>query len=187
MSWWHRHPVLTNAAGGVIATGVAAGFAQFKGWIDLPAWQWIIAATPTLHWLLIIMGLAVIGWLAVLAALLIRNREEAQQTFNVLAYDNDEFFGMRWRWRWAEGVGPYNLVPFCLKCDMQIDPGLRGGGYAAVAELIFPCKLCREVQYEVGAGDTRLEDVQRDVLLLIQRNVRQRLAKQQQEQSANGK
>lgn len=149
--------------------------------------QWIVAATPTPHWLLIIMGLAVLGWLVVLAALLKGNREEARQTFNVLAYDNDEFFGMRWRWQWIEGVGPRNIIPFCLKCDMQIDPCLQGGGYTFVAPLIFPCRLCREVQYEVGAGDTNFEDVQREVALLIQRNVRQRFAAQEQERSNNGK
>lgn len=197
MSWWHRHPVLTNAAGGVIAAGVVAVLAQTKGWIDLAAWwqavtnvavnawHWVPASTSAPNWLLVIMGVATLGWLAVLIMLAISNREEAEQAYSVLAYDNDVFFNMRWRWQWRDGGRLHNIVPFCLKCDMQIDPCLRGGGYRFVAPLIFPCRLCGEVQYEVGAGDTNLDDVQREVTLLIQRNIRQQIAKQQQEQSSN--
>jgi hypothetical protein len=177
--------VLIGAAGSILAAAVL----QFVGWINLPAWWtalrtgvaaawcWAITSTPIPHWLLVIMSIAVLAWLALFATLFVGLRRDAQRAFDVFGYVTDVFFNMRWRWLWQDNR-PYNIVPFCLTCDMQIDPA-RGGGYASAARVVFPCRRCGTVQHEIGDGATAFEDVQREVALHIQRNVRQQLATEQ--------
>jgi hypothetical protein len=177
--------VLIGAAGSVLAAAVL----QFVGWINLPAWWavvsraaatawgWTTASTPTPHWVLAITAIAVLGWIALLVAVWLGTRKDAEQAFDMHGYDNDLFYDMRWRWKWGQGYNPYDLVPFCQKCDMQLD-AVRKGGYAVVAPLIFPCPICGTVECEIGQGNTDLVDVQRSVKLLIQKNVRQQFASQ---------
>jgi len=154
ISWWHRHPVLTNAAGGVLAAAILGALAQFAGWITLVtwwqagvtalavAWQWVTASTPVPHWFIGLMAVAVLGWLAVLVTLLTTNQKEVADVFNALAYNSDIFFNMRWRWQWVPGVGPDNPTPFCLNCDMQLFAE-QGFGAGVAGRIEFRCKDCR--------------------------------------------
>jgi hypothetical protein len=189
-SWWHRHPVLSNTAGGVLTAAILAGVAQVAGLINLPswwlavrsaaagAWVWAIAPMPTPHWLLVLMTIAVLAWLALFVVLFGGLRRDQQKALDVYSYVTDDFLNMRWRWSW-QGNTPSGLVPFCLTCDMQIDVA-REGGYAIAAPLVFPCRICGTVQCRYGDGSTDLAHVQREVALLIQRNVRQRLLGEQE-------
>lgn len=178
---WHRHPVLTNAAGSLLAAAILTGVAQIQGWINLAdCWMfakttfagfllWLTYKTSVPNWLLIPLSFALLAWIAVLTiAAATRRRQAASRSFSPYDYTTDTFFGLRWRWC---DSGPYDIVPFCSACDLQIDP-VRSGSYLSVAPLRFYCKLCDSVLYEVGHGDTDLDDLQREVTLLIQRDVR---------------
>lgn len=192
---WHRHPVLTNAAGGVLATATLGAVAQLAGWINIAgwwhsvlratgvAWQWINASTPVPHWLITLMAAAVLAWLFVLVAFLTTNHKEGVRVFNALSYDNDVFFNMRWRWQWIPGVGPHNATPFCLNCDMQLFAD-QVYGAGVVGRIEFQCKDCRSVQYQTNDSMTRFEDLQHEVVLRVQRNLRAQIA--EHERKATG-
>lgn len=188
-SWWHRHPVVTGITGSVLASGVLTG-AQLLGLIDLNAvWsnfiaslatakQWLFTTGSMPHWLIVVLALAgLLGFviLGVIGVSLLRsNKDEVEARTALSNYTQDEFFGMVWRWSWTSDFGARNFVPFCKHCDMQIDPN-RGGGYVAVAPLVYQCSMCGEVQYQC---DWNIEhsDVERQVLLLLQQRVRRNFA-----------
>jgi hypothetical protein len=132
------------------------------------------------------MAVAVLGWLAVLVALLTSNQKEVADVFNALAYNGDIFFNMRWRWQWVPGVGPHNPTPFCLNCDMQLFAE-QGFGAGVAGRIEFRCKDCRAVQYATDDSWTRLEDLQHEVVLRAQRHVRAQLADHERKASGTSK
>lgn len=183
-SWSHRHPTTSTVVGTLIAAGICAVAAQYFGWINLPAWPsasakaltatwaWLNGATGLRNWVIAVAALAALGWIVVGVGWLMRNKGEAEAGYRLLGYMQDEFFGMVWRWQWTSDWRPTRLAPFCKQCDLQIDPHLEGS-YRVVAPLVYRCSMCSTVRYAVGAGDTHSDDVERQVILLIGRRVRQ--------------
>lgn len=57
-----------------------------------------------------------------------------------IAYQQDSFFGLMWRWRWASNgtIDPFSLTPFCPLCDRVIPVSLDGYGPTR-----FNCDVCR--------------------------------------------
>lgn len=150
----------------VIATGIAGaiGWAllYFAGWWPSvlgagdAALAFMIGSSSVSNWLLALLWLCALA-VGVVVALILWNvvfRREAQQVLDFKNYAQDDFFGLRWRWRY-DGNDTYNIVPFCPGCDYQLEP--RPTGYSVADVIVFHCDACRVDICEFEFGWSELE------------------------------
>ena len=130
-------------AAGIVAVAAAVA-TYFAGW-----WPKVgravsrlgdlaVAVTPVPNWLLALFILCAIVVLAILLitgwAIAVPSKEGS----SFRAYVEDEFFGIRWRWRYGNDGAIYSLVSFCPRCDYQIGPQ-NISGFRAIDHLEYRC------------------------------------------------
>ena len=105
------------------------GIGAMWGWLlsphSLPGWAWA-AISP-----FALVGLAVVVGLIYVSA-----QPEQQEDQPFLKYTEDQFFSIRWRWRWNRAGQIADLVGYCPRCDRQL-VGIKG-----YDEVIWVCQVC---------------------------------------------
>lgn len=162
----------------VIAAGIVALAAMvatyFAGWWPniagsvLRLGDLALAVTPVPNWLL---ALLVLCALLVMALLLIAGwaivvPSTSRSSFH--RYNEDEVFGIRWRWRYGSDGGISNLVSFCPRCDYQIFPR-NISGFRAIDHLEYRCDDCGA---RLGEFELPVEEMESRVRRQIQKNIR---------------
>ena len=92
-----------------------------------------------------------------------------------LDYTEDEFLGMRWRWKYHPDGGIFNPVPYCLLCDDRLrQVGMKDGTHR---QALFECNRCEDTRLTFDTTD----DVVEQVHMLVQRKIRTGAWKREQE------
>jgi hypothetical protein len=152
----------------IIAAGAAVGAYFLKWWpsvgrAGMSAWRFLVATTPIWNWLL---G---VGAIWVILTLIEARRASLSAKKKVAAppYTEDEFFGVRWRWRYA-GHEVIGLHCLCLRCGLQVYFG-DASCFDAVPRVGSRCEDCGNV---VGLHDGNYDMLENHVIRLIHRNLR---------------
>lgn len=153
---WHD-PVWSK----VIAAAIVAVVAVMAGYV-LNWWPKVgavlLQTTLVPNWLLglLALGTALTVLLVVVVVCAgIRQDESLKPEWN--SYSTDNFFGLRWRWRYLDGGQPFNIVAFCPRCDLQLHPQ-QGSGYQATDRIAFRCESCGQFGIELEESESSLED-----------------------------
>jgi hypothetical protein len=128
----------------VIATGICVvlGYVLLRlgGWETIlwnavtAAWAYSTASMTVPRWVVVIVG----GWSLLTLGLAVAARLRPAPTENWLSYQEDELFGLVWRWKLTDSGRPYRLCVFCPACDLQLDPVCDDFAYDPVTS--FRCK-----------------------------------------------
>ena len=181
-----EHPIRDKVVSGLIVAGILSLVATFipGGWHWLlevcgETGRWFLATTAVPRWLLIPLVLLLIGlvlWMAVGWA----TRGTAASD-PILDYTEDVILGVRWRWGYRPNGsldGP--PLPFCVKCDMQIQPQSRivGHSISHIGKIVsFHCDSCGHDPTVGGAGKVfgHQSDAEDYVIRTIQQRLRQKM------------
>ena len=167
------HPVWSKVAATLIGSAILY-LASFVPGLYPSIWNclkrvggWFVSSTPTPNWLLILLSfLSLILIIMVLCRTFIRE----EHTITEDNYTEDQFHGIRWRWRYGRS-GIWSVVPFCPGCDMQIHPRSDYGGnyYPRQEGSKFTCDHCGSFDQFVSVETRHLEDA---IIRQIQRKLR---------------
>lgn len=155
----------------VIATGICALLVTAFGWWgDLWAyvgagWRYLTASVEVPRWLVgALSSWAVFNLLGSIARRVAASTATPAEDWS--SYLSDEFFGMRWRWGLSEGL-PYQVSPFCLNCDYQLDPQ-NVSSYHAIEAICFQCDHC-------GRTSARFDESWHSLERRVKRSIEQKL------------
>lgn len=162
----------------VIATGIAAGLgglgAYFLGyWPTISSslsavWSFFLAHSEVSNWLIFLLAIpSVLFGVLVIAGLWSHWFGEGDRAVNWQSYTVDNFFGLRWRWRY-DGGSIEGLSTFCQHCDYQVFPR-SASAYEAIDRIEFSCDSCHS---HVGTFNESMWDLQSKVVRLIQQKIR---------------
>ena len=162
----------------VIASAILAGFAV-TGTYLLHWWPaigyalsrvsgFLVAKTPVWNWLLALMISIIV---VVMAIAVLAYRAAKQELPNpLLSYTSDEFLGVEWRWHYGPRWRIEGIHSLCLRCGLQIFMA-DASAYDVFPRIVVYCDECGQKTREVD-GNTHM--VERRVIRLIQRNLRER-------------
>lgn len=83
-------------------------------------------------------------------------------------YTTDEFFGIRWRWRYGNDGGVYGLVSFCPACDYQVYAA-DASAYIVAPHISYRCEDCDRT---LGEFEGTSEELENRVIRAIQKKIR---------------
>lgn len=162
----------------VIATGITAILGAMGAYLlgywpafqsaAATAWTFMLAPTQVSNWILAL--LAVPAALVVLLALALAwglwsERSDTNSAWTT--YTSDNFFGLRWRWRYhADSID--RLVTFCPTCDYQVFPQ-DASAYNAIDRIAFKCDSCGQF---LGSFDEPYDHLKSKAERLIQQKIR---------------
>lgn len=189
---WHD-PVLSK----VIAAGVCATITWIVNYL-FHLWSWsvqfeklkravggvwtfLLTTSPIPHWLIGLGGIIALLAVVILIGAVTSAAESAKQSqslpgsdFNTQpswnSYTTDIFFGIRWRWSFQPSGEPTNPVCFCPRCGCQLRVAILTR-FRGLPEIAFRCASC---DCYVERINKSLSDVETEVSLLIQKNLRDR-------------
>lgn len=162
--------IKTNVIGGVLTAavlGIAGGV-----WAFVPsAWKWFTdllgsvwahltspATVPT-WWLYILY--AVGAGVLLVVALAVRESFKKTTGPTFTDYKEDRFFGVVWRWRYAQG-GPTGTWAFCPRCDTVLVYSYRHD-YGDTKTTLH-CETCRvDLATEPGDKDDLVGKIHRQI------------------------
>ena len=108
--------------------GIGKGISAVFGFLGrtTPVWNWLIGVVS-----IVTLVLMLVVWLASVTA---------RQSGTAPPYTSDDFFGVKWRWRYTHGeiTGLYSL---CVNCGLQIYL-LDASDYTMVPRVAFRCDDC---------------------------------------------
>lgn len=147
-----KDPVWSTVIATVIATaGGAFGTFFFGLWPAIGVWFasiWRLAAQPSqisnwLIWLLAVLAIPTLLMMAALVWAAIRHSpaESSAAADDWRTYTQDEFLGLRWRWRYFPSGALEHPVPFCPACDYQVQPH-HASAYNFIERICFHCDSC---------------------------------------------
>lgn len=102
-------------------------------------WTFALAKTLTPNWLLaVLIGL---GGLVLFVLCVMLWQWMRPESPNWRSYVEDQFFGIRWRWRYGSTGAILGMHTFCPHCDFQIFPS-NASAYSVVERIAFHCECC---------------------------------------------
>jgi len=166
--WWESNLNL-GFAGTVVAGLVVVGLVYVFGRIAVGEWlksagRWLVHPVPVPLVVLVVL----IGVLLVfVVGLLLRFKKPAPPPW--LNYWTDNFLGIVWRWRYAEGLlVRSSITPYCPKCETRVRIVVQG--YKPETTL-FICDECHFNQNIHGNWQEASARIER----LIEREVNRRM------------
>lgn len=129
-------------------------------------WSDLVAHTAVSTWLLGVLVISVTVLAAVVGHDVWKRRRRMKSRRTYLDYTEDEFLGMRWRWKYHPDGGIYHPVSYCPLCDCRLSLDDTKDG--ARRQLLFECKRCGDTRLTFETSDDVVEQVHR----LIQKNIR---------------
>jgi hypothetical protein len=116
----------------VISTGIVAAVGAIGTYLlvywpalasSVGAFIELLAGSSNIpHWAIALVGILAIPTVLLIAALVWnRVHPNAPQVPDWTTYVTDEFFGIRWRWRYLHNTIS-NLTTYCPHCDYQVYP-----------------------------------------------------------------
>lgn len=108
------------------------------------------------NWVLCILLFSIICWLVFIVvrvwqALLTETGIQDWDT-----YVSDNFFGIRWRWRYGQDYDVRHLLPFCPVCDLQVHP--HEIMVFPGARSIYRCDRCNQLLAQIDMSWDELQD-----------------------------
>jgi hypothetical protein len=162
----------------VIATGITATLGAIGAYLlgywpaiqsaGATAWTFMLGSTQVSNWVLALLAVPatlVVVLILVLAWGLWSERSETKSTWTT--YTSDNFFGLRWRWRYL-GDSIDRLVTFCPNCDYQVFPH-DASTYNAFNRIAFKCESCGQ---HIGTFDEPYDHLRSKAERLIQQKLR---------------
>lgn len=139
-------------AGLILAVGGVVGIYLLDLWPEIGRWFvsfLVLAGQPSLIsnwvvWLLTLFAIPMLLVIIVVTWVAVRpKREEAQEEANDnwRTYTEDEFFGLRWRWKYFQSGKLEHPIPFCPSCDYQVFPH-HASAYNVIERIGFHCDSC---------------------------------------------
>lgn len=160
------------AAGILAVVGLAATY--LAGWwpplanVFLSLSSLMVSVTAVPNWLLALLILGAIAVFIVLTIVLWAIAFPSKSSPSFINYTQDEFFGIRWRWRYDGDTSIYNLVSFCPRCDYQVHPR-NVSGFRAIDHLGYRCDDCGAT---LGDFEMSLEELSSRVTRKIHQKIR---------------
>jgi hypothetical protein len=147
-----KDPVWSAVIAGAIATALGAVGTLLLGlWPAIGGWfvnLWKVAAQPSplTNWVVWLLAVLTIPTLLMLIALMWGAVRPSPAAVSVATddwrmYTEDEFLGLRWRWKYFTGGGMERPVPFCPSCDYQVFPH-QASAYNVIDRIGFHCDSC---------------------------------------------
>ncbi len=166
-----RNHVLIGVAvlviGGVIlasiksAREIAIGILKWLFGAGVSFWNHLGATMPVPWWAVyaVAVVLMLLVWLRVKHILNNWAAEDANDP--LLAYTEDRFFGLVWRWWMDSNYYPRDISTYCPACDMKLRPRQPGDGCSTE----FYCNKCAS---RVGTMEMEREELKELVVRAIQ-------------------
>jgi len=149
-------PVWSKVVAGLILAGLASAAAYFLNWWPsirrtlMLGWRSVFQTTTVPNWLLglfVILALPVLAlaaWIILSLATSKVSRDDRSARGDWRSYTTDEFYGLRWRWRYLLDTGtPDGLASFCPHCDFQVYPE-NASPFRAVDQIVYRCDSCNQ-------------------------------------------
>jgi hypothetical protein len=176
--WHKRHPFLFAIVVALLPIALASIAAErFGSWAHVLTLTqslglWSVAPVTISRWLYVLLFSGVLLLLIVVLLVLgVATFSHGAAMPAHLPYTQDNFLNLVWRWRWANH-GPADCQPFCPVCDLQIVPVFDSGSImGGTSSVSYSCNQCQKTWHV--ATYTNPSQVQHDVSLLVERNVRQ--------------
>lgn len=159
----------------VIAAGIGGLWSYFSGWwptigqAGKDAWFFLVATSPIPRWipaLLVLMALPTVVVGAMLVWQLVRPADASKPDWH--GYNEDNFFGLRWRWRYLDDGRIWDVHTFCPHCDFQVFPE-NASAWDAIDRIHFKCDSCHR---ELGDFQEAFESVENKTKRFIQQKIR---------------
>jgi hypothetical protein len=159
----------------VIATGIGGLWSYFAGWwptiaqAGKDAWAFFVATSPIPHWipvLLVLMALPTLVVGAMLVWQLVRPTSASKPDWH--GYNEDNFFGLTWRWRYLDDGRIWDIHTFCPHCDFQVFPQ-NATAWDAIDRIRFQCDSCHR---DLGDIQEAFESVENKTKRFIQQKIR---------------
>ena len=152
IEWIKKHwrdPVWSS----VIATSLVAMFTYFLDWWPLfirailAVWEFVISSTSVSNWLLGIMIITCLLLILIIAIWYVVWKKNIQYLKinaqpNWRNYITDNFFNIRWTWRYDETNKMVDLYSFCPNCDFQIYPKRYSNFVREFTHINYHCENC---------------------------------------------
>jgi hypothetical protein len=169
-------PVWSKVIAGVILTVVATIGAYFLDWWpSIGSFIWncyksIFFTTTTPNWLLGILCILSLPTIVIALALLWEKVHPKKQndSHSWRSYTTDNYFGLRWRWKYYQDGGIYDVYTFCPHCDFQVFP-YDASGYRIIDRIGYQCDSCGR---DLGQVDESRDSLENKVIRLIQQKLR---------------
>jgi hypothetical protein len=159
----------------VIATGIGGLASYLAGWWPSivqavkEVWIFLGATSPISHWVVAALALLALPTLVVgvmLAWQLVRPTPASRPDWH--GYTEDNFFGLRWRWRYFDDGKIWDIHTFCPHCDFQVFPQ-NASAWDAVDRIRFKCDSCHS---ELGHFQEAFGSVESKTKRFIQQKIR---------------
>lgn len=162
-------------AGGILAVTGAIGTFLLGLWPSIGGWfvgLWDLGLRPNelpnwVLWLLVVLSLPTLLLLLAFAWEAVRpNSESASENWRT--YTEDEFLGLRWRWKYFASGSLEHPIPFCPHCDYQVFPH-SASAFNAIERIGFHCDSCGQNLPEFNES---FESLRSKIERFIQQKVR---------------
>jgi hypothetical protein len=131
----------------ILAVGGAVGTYLLDLWPAIGKWLasvWGLASQPSLisNWVVWALVLCTIPTFLIIVALIwAAIRSDLQEDGSWRIYTEDQFLGLRWRWKYFQSGGLEHPIPFCPHCDYQVFPH-HASAYNVIERIAFHCDSC---------------------------------------------
>jgi hypothetical protein len=169
-------PVWSTVIATVILAALAGLGSYFLNWwpdiggVLVHIWVFLGQTTLVPWWLLLLLILLSLPFL-MLAALgvwyWLFAETETNQSADWRSYTTDDFFGLRWRWRYESSGTPVDITCFCPRCDYQVYPD-NYSPFRRFGEIKFQCDSC-------GSGLAEFEESYQSLENKVARFIQQKL------------
>lgn len=161
----------------VIATGILAVFGLLGAYL-LGVWpaigrlassalSFLLAPSSIPNWGIALLCLGVIPTIFGLVLFSWRMlKEKKDHAPNWMSYTYDDFFGLRWRWRYVDG-NISGLCTFCPKCDFQVY-ARDSSNFRIIDRILYFCDSC-------GSNLAEIEESQYQLESKVKRFIQQRI------------
>jgi hypothetical protein len=172
-----KDPVWSAVIATVIATvGGAVGTFLLGLWPAIGGWLvelWAFGARPSkvANWVVWLLFLLTVPTLLIFAALAweaIHPNREMAVAEGWRTYTEDEFLGLRWRWKYFSSGKLEDPIPFCPACDYQVFPH-HASAYNVIERIGFHCDSCGRNSPEF---DESFESLRSKIERFVQQKIR---------------
>jgi hypothetical protein len=167
-------PVWSKVIAAGIVGGLGIAYVSYKNWWSA-IWlgltnvrAYLASPTPVRHWVfgtLLFGTLVAVGLLIAIAVVVLQAKLGNYSGPDHLAYNSDQFYGLKWVWRYDEGRVELKGV-MCLRCDFQVGPDSTSRFDNRVR---FHCDSCGQTVPVEGQSWDSLQSV---VIRLVQQKLR---------------
>lgn len=159
---WHD-PVWSKviAAALIVVAGVA--WTYFQGfWPRIGAQvgagvAWALKRTDISNWLLVLLSASGVAVVIVVILLLWSLVSPSERETSWQSYTEDDFFGIRWRWRYGKDGSVLDLYSLCPSCAYQVY-ATSASYYAVVPRVAYRCESCGRTLAELEGTSGEIEN-----------------------------